>query len=121
MVRRWVAKGNFMKAKSRAALFCLAVAAAALTASQAEAAKITIVNGTRVAMVSLQAKPSPRPKWSDDLLNRHSLGVGRAVLVDLPPGQVCMYDFFAMFYDGHKVQKNRVNICKPGPVTITDI
>lgn len=110
-----------MAHKMRGALFGFALVTAALTATEAGAAKITIVNGTRVAMVSLQAKPSPRPKWSVDLLNRRALGVGRAVLVDLPPGQVCWYDFFAMFYDGHKVQKNHVNVCKPGPVTITDI
>ena len=110
-----------MAHQARGVLFGFAFVAAALMATGADAAKITIVNGTRVAMVSLQAKPSPRPKWSIDLLNRRALGVGRAVLVDLPPGQVCQYDFFAMFYDGHKVQKNRVNICKPGPVTITDI
>ena len=92
-----------------------------LAAGSANAAMIMVVNGTRVAMVSLQSKPAQSPKWSMDLLNRRALGIGRAVVVNLPNGQSCSYDFFAMFYDGHKVQKKNINVCKRGPVTITDI
>ena len=111
-----------MKPKLRRALLGIAVAAGTLvTVSDADAAMIMIVNGTRVPMVSLQSKPTQSPKWSLDLLNRRALGIGRAVLVNLPNGQSCSYDFFAMFYDGHKVQKKNINVCKRGPVTITDI
>ena len=110
-----------MQRKSRAAWFGMAFTAAALAATGTDAAQVMIVNGTRVAMVSLQSKPSPAFKWSLDLLNRRAVGVGRAVLIELPNGQSCNYDFFAMFYDGHKVQKKNVNVCKRGPVLITDI
>ena len=111
-----------MRRGFRNALLGMAVAAMAVaTAGSANAAMIMIVNGTRVAMVSLQSKPSQAPKWSMDLLNRRALGIGRGVLVNLPNGQSCNYDFFAMFYDGHKVQKKNINVCKRGPVTITDI
>ena len=111
-----------MKTGIRRYLLGLAVAGTALlTAGSANAAMVMVVNGTRVAMVSLQSKPAQSPKWSMDLLNRRALGIGRAVVVNLPNGQSCNYDFFAMFYDGHKVQKKNINVCKRGPVTITDI
>ena len=101
------------------------VSAAALTAvavfmsiSAASARPVSIVNGTRTAMVALQIRPSDAPVWRPDILNHRPLGIQKQV--DFEVGPACFFDVKAMFEDGHRVNKQHVNLCKSTTYLLTD-
>ena len=70
-----------------------------------------IVNGTRTAMIMLHVKDSRALAWQADLLDRKPLGVQKETVFrrDL---NACIYDLKAVFEDGHRVTKQRIDLCK---------
>ncbi len=96
------------------------IAAAAWAGSErASSDPIVVVNGTRTAMITLQLKPSDARAWQPDLLARGPLGVQKETTFQRP-GHVCIYDLKAMFEDGHRVVKQRVNLCKTERYVVSD-
>src|SRR3974390_360149 len=75
------------------------------------AGAVSIVNGTRTAMVSLQLRPSGTEDWQANVLQHRTLGVARAESVGLS-GSTCLYDLFCRFEDGHRQVKTHVNLCR---------
>jgi hypothetical protein len=79
----------------------------------------TIVNGTRTAMIMLQIKESNSARWQAELLNRRPLGVQKEATFH-DKSDACLYDLRAMFEDGHRVLRQRVDLCKNSRYVITD-
>lgn len=89
----------------------LVVVAPCLIAGTAVAGqKIMIINGTRTAMVGLQLRESGGSDWQPDMLNRRPLGIQRQIGFERSPK--CLYDIRAIFEDGHRVMKSRVDLCR---------
>lgn len=90
-----------------------------LAGTSASTAKpVSIVNGTRTAMVSLQVRPVDAPIWRPDLLDHRTLGIQKEIPVEVGPA--CVFDVQARFEDGHRVMKERVNLCKSPTYLLTD-
>jgi hypothetical protein len=102
----------------RASAVVLAAAAVFMSISAASARPVSIVNGTRTAMVALQIRPSDAPVWRPDILNHRPLGIQKQV--DFEVGPACFFDVKAMFEDGHRVNKQHVNLCKSTTYLLTD-
>ena len=100
--------------------FAAAFAAIAFLAgtSPGAAKMVSIVNGTRTAMVELQVRPVDAPIWRPDLLDRKTLGIQKEISIDVGPA--CEFDVKARFEDGHRVMKERVNFCKSSTYLLTD-
>jgi hypothetical protein len=96
----------------------LALVAVFMSISAASARPVSIVNGTRTAMVALQIRPSDAPVWRPDILNHRPLGIQKQV--DFEVGPACFFDVKAMFEDGHRVNKQHVNLCKSTTYLLTD-
>lgn len=103
--------------QSRFAAVC--VAAAALIPACASARTIAIVNGTRTAMVALQARQADSVIWQMDVLNHRTLGIQKQVDFEVPDKPNCLFDLKAMFEDGHRVAR-RANLCKSNVYLLTD-
>jgi hypothetical protein len=88
----------------------------AVTGGVAEARQVQVYNNSDFAMIQLQAKPAHTPAWSQNLIGKYSLGVGRTSPPAKLPDSGCAYDFLATYDDGHKTQRLAVDICKPGAV-----
>lgn len=78
-----------------------------------------IVNGTRTAMIMLHIKDSRAAVWQTELLGRKPLGVQKETSYRRDRG-ACVYDLKAMFEDGHRVTKQRVDFCKSPRYVLTD-
>ncbi|HKD21584.1 MAG TPA: hypothetical protein VKB71_06205 [Rhizomicrobium sp.] len=100
---------------TRGAAVCLAIAAPAF----ASAHTISIVNGTRTAMVSLQARQADTAVWQKDLLGNHPLGIQKPVDFTVPDKPNCFFELKAMFEDGHRLNK-KANLCKSNTYLLTD-
>lgn len=100
---------------------CAAVglAVAALIPGSASARTIAIVNGTRTAMVALEARQADSRVWQTDVLNHRMLGIQKQVDFEVPDRPNCFFDLKAMFEDGHRVAK-RANLCKSNVYLLTD-
>jgi hypothetical protein len=100
--------------------FAFALAAIGLLAgtSASTAKPVSIVNGTRTAMVSLQLRPVDAPIWRPDLLDHKTLGIQKAIPFEV--GAACVFDVKARFEDGHRVMKDHVNLCKSPTYLLTD-
>ena len=117
-----------LRAAVPATIIALAMTSAALTGALAPgyagdlagARKITIVNGTRTAMVSLQTRQSQTGTWQADMLNRRPLGIQKQIEFEIPAHSTCFFDFKAMFEDGHRMNKSHVNLCKSTSYLLTD-
>ena len=75
-----------------------------------------ILNASHYGIVALQVKPAGAIAWQADVLNQHTLGVGKSVNVNV--GQ-CDVDVLATFDDGHKALRQHVNLCN-GPLQIRE-
>jgi len=69
----------------------------------------TVVNGTRTAMVSLQIR-SGHSGWEGNLLRDGPVGVGKHKAI-YAPSDSCVCDVKATFEDGHRVMRQRVDVC----------
>lgn len=78
-----------------------------------------IVNGTRTAMIMLQIKDSRVTAWQTELLGRKPLGVQKETSYRRDRS-ACVYDLKAMFEDGHRVTKQRVDLCKSPRYVLAD-
>ncbi len=78
-----------------------------------------IVNGTRTAMIMLSVKDSRAEMWQSELLGRKPLGVQKET-VFYRDRNACMFDVRAMFEDGHRVTKQRVDFCRSPRYILTD-
>jgi hypothetical protein len=96
----------------------LAAVAVFVSVSVASARPVSIVNGTRTAMVALQIRRADEPEWRPDILNHRPLGIQKQV--DFEVGPACFFDVKAMFEDGHRVNKQHVNLCKSTTYLLTD-
>ncbi len=86
--------------------------------AQPEGANV-IVNGTRMAMIMLQVKDSRAPVWQTDLLERKPLGVQKETVFSRDRN-ACVFDLKAVFEDGHRVTKRRVDLCKSPRYVLAD-
>ncbi len=84
-------------------------------AGPAAARPVRVYNNSDFAMIQLQAKPAHAPVWTENLIGKYSLGVGRTAPATLNNG-VCAYDFLATYDDGHKTQRLAVDVCKAAPI-----
>lgn len=109
--------GDIMRYVSKSTQFLAATVLVASTSAGA-AKMVSIVNGTRTAMVALQVRPVDAPIWRPDLLNRRTLGIQKEVKFDVGPA--CEFDVKARFEDGHRVMKEHVNFCKSETYLLTD-
>jgi len=106
----------------RSRVIGLAIAGSSIVIAAAIAAptQIHVYNDSNFAMVELKARPHQAKAWPYTLLGKYSLGVGRSQTVAPPSGQACVYDFLATFDDGHTLQKQGENICKPHTLDFSD-
>jgi len=86
--------------------------------SAASARPVSIVNGTRTAMVALQVRQADAPVWRPDLLNHRTLGIQKQIAFEVGPA--CLFDVKAMFEDGHRLNKQHINLCKSTTYLLTD-
>ena len=106
---------------SCAALLAAAILALMQLPAQAQDfRKITIVNGTRTAMVALQARPSQTDQWQSDSLNRRTLGIRKQMVILLPANATCHFDLMAQFEDGHRIVKRHLDLCRSPVYVLTD-
>jgi hypothetical protein len=96
----------------------LAVAAVFMSISAASARPVSIVNGTRTAMVALQVRQIDAPEWRPDILNHRPLGIQKQIGFEVGPA--CLFDVKAMFEDGHRINKQHINLCKSTTYLLTD-
>ena len=87
----------------------------ALQSPLAEAA--TIVNGTRTVILSLQTRSAHSP-WQGNVL-RGPLGVQRPTTIYVPP-DACICDLKATFEDGHRITRQRVDLCRASTYVLRD-
>jgi len=104
-----------LRCASAAALTVVAVFMGVPTAS---ARPVSIVNGTRTAMVALQIRRADEPEWRPDILNHRPLGIQKEIGFEVGPA--CLFDVKAMFEDGHRISKQHVNLCKSPTYLMTD-
>ena len=102
----------------RASAVALAAVAVFVSVSAASARPVSIVNGTRTAMVALQIRRSDEPVWRPDILNHRPLGIQKQIAFEVGPA--CFFDVKAMFEDGHRINKQHVNLCKSETYLLTD-
>jgi hypothetical protein len=86
----------------------------------AVAGQITLVNGTHLAVLAVQAKSHGNIAWGRDLLDDNTLGIGKSRRVALPVGVSCDADFLATLDDGHKLVIPADNVCRNSAVAVTD-
>lgn len=79
---------------------------------------IEIVNGTRMAMVSLQLKEANSAGWHANTLRDGPLGVQKQTSVQAPDACIC--DLKATFEDGHRATRQHVNLCKSPKYVMRD-
>jgi hypothetical protein len=103
---------------SHASAAALTLVAVFMSISAASARPVSIVNGTRTAMVALQVRPADAPEWRPDILNHRPLGIQKQIGFEVGPA--CLFDVKAMFEDGHRINKQRVNLCKSTTYLLTD-
>lgn len=103
----------------RVGAVALVAATAWANTEEASAQSVVVVNGTRTAMIMLQLKPSDTRAWRPDLLERRPLGVQKETVFQRS-SNTCFYDLKAMFEDGHRVVRQRVDLCKTQRYVVAD-
>jgi hypothetical protein len=104
-----------MGAQSGSLAVTVALLGAVLVAGAAVARPVQIYNNSDFAMIQLQAKPAHTRAWTENLIAKYSLGVGKTQAARLQDAG-CAYDFLATYDDGHKAQRLAVNVCRPGAI-----
>lgn len=107
----------------RTAMLGAALLAFAGVMSQSAAAQgdgIVIVNGTRTAMIMLHIKDTRAQVWEADLLGHKPLGVQKETTIFRGGRNACVFDLKAIFEDGHRVTKQRVDLCKSPRYVLAD-
>jgi len=102
----------------QASVAALTIVAAFMSTTAASARPVSIVNGTRTAMVALEIRPSDAEAWRPDILNHRPLGIQKQI--DFEVGPACFFDVKAMFEDGHRLLKQHINLCKSTTYLLTD-
>ena len=102
----------------RGVMIFFALTALAGGTSAASARTVSIVNGTRTAMVALQVRRADAPNWRPDILNHRTLGIQKQI--DFEVGPACDFDIMAMFEDGHRVNRSHIDLCKSTTYLLTD-
>ena len=74
--------------------------------------KVKIINETRHKIVHFYASRVGTDNWEEDILGEDVLEIGQSVRVNFATGDYCLYDFRAVFNDGDKVEKYRINVCE---------
>ncbi|MEQ1756457.1 MAG: hypothetical protein ABL973_20235 [Micropepsaceae bacterium] len=74
--------------------------------------KVKIINETRHKIVHFYASRVGADNWEEDILGEDVLEVGGSVKVNFGTSEYCLYDFRAVFNDGDKVEKYRINVCE---------
>lgn len=105
--------------KLRACIFGAALVAAIGAAVAQPDSGFVIVNGTRTAMIMLHIKDSRAPAWQTEILGRKPLGVQKETSFSRNRS-ACVFDLKAMFEDGHRVTKERVDLCKSPRYVLAD-
>jgi hypothetical protein len=82
------------------------------------AGTIEIVNGTRMAMVSLQLKGANASSWHPNVLRDGPLGVQKQTTVPAP--EACVCDLKATFEDGHRTTRPHINLCRSPKYVMLD-
>lgn len=95
------------------ALILLAGSAGSALAS----GSVTVVNGTRTAMITLQLKESDGSGWQGNALGGKPLGVQKRTTVY---AKACICDIRAIFEDGHRVMRRHVNVCTTPTYVLQD-
>jgi len=103
--------------RTAAAIGMILIGAAVSPVIAAPDRQVTIVNGTRTVMVSLQLR-TRGGAWSE-ILDRKRLGVRQEIAFKFPPGPCDHYEIRAVFDDGHAVNKTDQNLCK-SPYLLTE-
>lgn len=74
--------------------------------------KVKIINETRHKIVHFYASRVGTDNWEEDILGEDVLDIGGSVNVNFGTSDYCLYDFRAVFNDGDKVEKYRINVCE---------
>jgi len=74
--------------------------------------KVRIINETRHKIVRFYASRVGASEWEEDVLGEDVLGIGQSVVINFSTADYCLYDFKAVFDDGDKLEKYRVNVCE---------
>ena len=102
--------------------FLLLVAAGALSlATNADAKTMKVFNPTHYAVTAVQAKKPGAKEWDADVLGKKALGVGKVAQIDIATtGEGCKVDLRITFDDGHKVERQNVDICSTDILQVGD-
>jgi hypothetical protein len=73
---------------------------------------VKIINETRHKIVHFYASRVGTDSWEEDILGEDVLDIGQSVNVNFATGDYCLYDFRAVFNDGDKMEKYRINVCE---------
>jgi len=91
------------------------------TAAQAADRHVRIYNNTSSTMRKFYASNIDRGRWEEDILGRDVLRPGQSVSINVDDGTgYCLFDFKAVFADGSKAEKYRVNVCSISTFTFHD-
>lgn len=97
------------------------VALSVAAAANAEAKTMKVFNPTHYAVTAVQAKKPGAKEWDADVLGKTALGVGKVAQVDIATtGEDCRVDLRITFDDGHKVEKQNVDICSTDVLQVGD-
>lgn len=108
-----------MSGRSLKALFAtaaLVVPMSLMLSAPAEAKRPNIVfrllNKTSVTLTAFYASPTGVDDWEEDILGEDVISPGDATRININDRrETCLYDFKAVFSDGDKVEKYKVDIC----------
>ena len=73
--------------------------------------RVRIVNETRHNIVNLYASRVGTNSWEEDVLGSDILSVGAAMNLSFAGSEYCLYDFLAVFDDGTRLAKRRLDVC----------
>ena len=104
-----------MRWQTRASAWAGVVSGVIAAAGPAAGRDVQVYNNGDFALIQLQAKPAHTAAWTENLIGKYSLRVGKTAPAKLND-MACVYDFLATYDDGHKTRRLAVDVCKPGPI-----
>ncbi len=85
----------------------------AATTAVAEDRRVNIINETDYTIVEFHASNVGAGDWQEDILGKHTLLPGGAVVIDIDDGTgYCKYDLLAVFEDGDTAVQEGVDVCE---------